>query len=442
MPFGYELIIITIMIFFNAIFASYEMALASIPRSRIAFLVSEKKLGANEAAFMKDRMGASLAVIQFGITLVGAFAAATGGAGVGEKFGPYLKDAWHINANTADFLGLVFFIIPLSLVTILFGELVPKMFALSNKEWVILQLSPAMKLLAFITRPVITVIENFVKRIVGYGTKKWNTKENVDKKRGLYELMAAVTLARSSQLLGAHEEKIVLSAANLSMRPVKEIIIPAHEICTLPYESTLQDAFLKAHLDMHTRFPVAIDENDPDTIKGYINFKDIVVALKINPQDPTVKGIMRPLPRINGSMPISQLLEKMILEKTHIVLVVSDKDSVLGMVALEDIIEELVGEIEDEFDRLPTQIHSYGTSWLMGGGVRMDTVAETLGLDWSGKFQGIKIPTLAEWCDIKMGRQIAGGEIIESDNLIVTPRKFRRKKVSEALVSSAEIPHT
>ena len=175
-------------------------------------------------------------------------------------------------------------------------------------------------------------------------------------------------------------------------------------------------------------------ENDPQTIERYLNFKDIVSALRVNPSDPTIKGISRPITKVKEDMPLPKLLEMMIQEKTHIVIVVSADNAVMGMITLEDIIEELVGEIEDEFDRLPTHIHPCPSGWIMGGGVHMTSVASNLGLDWSGKFTG-RVPTLAEWCSQTFGSSLKGGETIESDGLRVIPRKFRRKKLQEAIVS-------
>jgi len=432
--FGYELFIIALMLALNAIFAAYEMGLASISRARLAVLVNENKKGAVDAAFMKDRIEASLAIIQLGITLVGSLAAAVGGVAVGDVFVPYLQNYIAVSKGVAQAIALVTLIVPLTLATMIFAELVPKMIALNNKEWIVLRLSPAMKFLSNITNPVISIIEAIVKKIVRL-LSRLSPKNLSEKKHDLYEFKVAVSLARSAQLLGAREEKIVLSAAHLSTLLVRNIAIPAQDVSMIYIENTLTDAFLKAHLDMHTRFPVCSKEGDPQTIEGYVNFKDTMVALKLNPSNPTIRGITRPIKKVNESMPLSNLLEVMIQEKTHIVLVVSKDGVTLGMVTLEDIIEELVGEIEDEFDRLPTHIHSYGSSWIMGGGVPMTTVASTAGFDWQGKFKDSRIPSLAEWCAEQVEHPLVGGEIIESDKLMIVPRKFRRKKLSEAVVS-------
>ncbi len=434
--FGYELVVIIVMLVFNAVFAAYEMALASISRARLAILLGEKKKGASEASFMKDKVEASLATIQIGITVVGAIAAATGGAGVEEAFVPYLCDKLGVSEMLSRILAIILLIVPLTFITIVFGELVPKMMALNNKERIVLKLSPVMKVFSEVIHPIVSVIEITVKKVVNLLTR-WGRGEPTIRAQWLHELRAAVSLARTSKLMGEREEKIVLSAAHLSSHPVREIMMPAQDISMIYSGSSLAEALIKAHLDMHTRFPICAVPDDPQSIEGYVNFKDIVAALRVNPSDPTIKGIARPIKKVSEDMPLSQLLEVIIREKNHIVLVTSGEGVVLGMVTLEDIIEELVGEIEDEFDRLSSHIHPYGSSsWIMGGGVSMTAVASAAGLDWWDKFSEGRVPTLAEWCAQKAGGPLKGGEVIESDGLRVAPRKFRRKKVSEAMVTA------
>lgn len=435
--FGYELIVIAVMLVFNAIFAAYEMGLASISRARIAILHNEKKKGAAEAAFMKDKMEASLATIQIGITMVGVAAAATGGAGVQETFVPYLELNLGISVTLSRILAIVVLMIPLTFVIIVFGELVPKMLALNNKEWIVLRLSPAMKVFSQAIGPIVSIIEITVKKVVGLLTRLSGIKPS--SQQWLHELRAAASLARTAKLIGEREEKIVLAAAHLSTQMVRDIMMPAKDITMIYVGSSLNDALIKAHLDMHTRFPVCMKENDPQSIEGYVNFKDIVAAMRVNPSDPSVRGILRTIKKVSGDMPLSLLLEIMIRERNHIVIVTSEEETVLGMVTMEDVIEELVGEIEDEFDRLPTHIHPYGSAcWIVGGGISIGTVAAAAGLDWSGKFGEGKAPTVAEWCVQQVGQPLKGGETIESDNLRVVPRKFRRNKVSEAMVSVIE----
>ena len=431
--FDYELGVIILMLVLTAVLTAYEMGLASISRSRIAILVNEHKKGAADAAFMKDNMEASLAVIQLGVTLFATIAAASGGAGAEASFAPYLAQSWHISMTLSEVIAVTFIIIPLMLATIIFAELVPKMFALNNKEWIVLRLSPPMKILAQITDPFISIIEFIVKKIVA-AIARLQPETRDAQTPWFHELRAAVSLARTSKLMGEREEKIVLAAAHLSTHLVRDIMLPAQDISMVYAGSTLAQALVKAHLDMHTRFPVCMTENDPQSIERYLNFKDIVSALRVNPADPTIKGISRPITKVKDDLPLSKLLEMMIQEKTHIVIVVSRDNAVLGLVTLEDIIEELVGEIEDEFDRLPTHVHPCPNGWIMGGGVPMTAVASTAGLDWSAKFT-TRVPTLAEWCTQTLGSPLKGGEKIQSEGLCIIPRKFRRKKLQEAIVS-------
>lgn len=438
MTFGFELIIIAMMLMLNAVFAAYELALASVSRARLTVLCQQKKKGAEQAAYMKDRMEASLAVVQLGITFAGAVAAATGGAGMQESFTPYLVNNLKIQASYAEILAIICLVIPLSAFTIVFAELVPKMFALENKEGVCLALSPAMKGIATIAGPVVSCFETIVKKIMSMSAKKVKVDAGVDDKQGLHELWAAASIARASRAMGAREEKIVLSAAQLSTRKVSEIMLNAPDISTISMSNTLADALIKAHLDMHTRFPVCENDNDPQSIVGYLNFKDIVNALKVNPENPSIQGIMRPIKRVSVNATLSQALAEMIHEKIHIAVVISNDQKVAGMITLEDIMEELVGEIEDEFDRLPAHVHPYGANWIMGGGVPVSIVSSTIEKPIPTESEKLQVRTLADWVNEKLGRPPEPGETVRLDGFTVTARKLRRKKLYEALVTASK----
>jgi putative hemolysin len=154
-----ELLVVALMLVLNAVFAAYEIALASVADGRLQALARDGRRGAATAQAMKRDMERSLAVVQLGITLVGIIAGATSGAGAGENLSPVLQQ-YGLSEGLADFLALVVIVIPLTAITIVVGELVPKLFALKNKEWICLQLSPVMHWFALSVWPAVWLLEN------------------------------------------------------------------------------------------------------------------------------------------------------------------------------------------------------------------------------------------------------------------------------------------
>ena len=425
-----ELIVILVTMAFMAVFTAYEMALASVSRARLFVLEGRRIKGASDALFMKDNMEASLAVLQLGITFLGAAAAATGGLSAADLVSPWLTQKFGLPAAWADAASVVLIVIPISSFTIVFAELVPKMVALNNRERVCLALAPLMRRLFQALNPVVRLLERIVKWVIATFFRKFAKSGD---EAGLHELHAAAALARTSRLIGAREEKIVVAAAQLSTRKVREIVIPAADMCTIPLESRLSEALVRAHMDMHTRFPVCGDGGCRQDIQGYINFKDIIAALRLNPEDPTIKGIVRPIKAVEAEASIALALEKMIQENLHIMLVTSKDKGVIGMITQEDIIEELVGDIEDEFDRFPAYMHAYAGGWIVSGGVTMGTLAQTVGRPLVAEAEaGLRF---ADWCARFKPGAFEGGETIEAAGLVVSIRKLRRRKVGEAAVT-------
>lgn len=427
-----EMIVILSMLFINAVCAAYEIALASISRSKIETLNKRKTFGAAAALYMKDHMEGSLALVQLAITLAGAVAAATGGASVGEYLVPYLEHEFALTNATAEILGICFLVIPLSIFTIIFSELVPKMLAIENNAIITLGLSPLMRILYRISYPLVAFFEKVVRALIKILRKYFKPAPAADKEDELDELWAAMAYAKSRNIIGSFEERVANSAILFSRKTVADALVSADMVSCIQADASLPDALIRAHMDMHTRFPIIEKEGDWQTVTGYINFKDIVTALRINPGDPTVRGITRPIKHVDMRTPVSQALQEMMAENAHMAIVTEGKE-VRGIVTLEDIIEMLVGKIADEYDRLPSYIHTSGTSHMVGGGTPVSSVRKTLGLD----DRDVKIP-LSQWVREKLGRDARGGDIIKDSGMEVWVRKTRRHHVMEAIIMRTE----
>jgi putative hemolysin len=439
-----ELIIILVMIGFNGLFAAYEIALASISVARLQVLVKENHRGAKAALYMKENFEASLATVQLGITLLGAIAAATGGAGAQETLVPFFKSELGFSLGVSRFLAIVVVVVPLTIVTIFFGELVPKVFAIRNKELVCLRLSRAMKWFSFSVWPAVWFFETAVMAVMNWSEGRRKT-HNLDLHKAesaeLQSLRASTALARASRLIGEQQEKIILHTAHLSGRPLREIMLPAEYISMLDVNATMDESLIMAHLDMHTRFPVAQRPGDAQSIIGYINLKDLLALMRLTRgEEPTLRSILRPFPRLPDSIPITTALDRMTREHTHIALVEDVSNKVVGMITLEDILEELVGEIEDEYDRLPAHITHSGRAWVVGGGISLQRLKELTGIDLTHDQPPNGAATLSNWVSGHLGRGILGGDELTRDGVRVIVRKIRRQKVLEAQVARVDAP--
>lgn len=429
-----EFAVIVAMLAINAVFASYEMALASVSRARLEVLLQAKRRGARCAVYMKDRLEGSLAVVQLGITLAGAIAAATGGAAVDEWLSPWLVRAFGLSSGTAEVVALVMFVIPLSAVTIIFAELVPKMVGISNKEGVVLALSPTMKAVSRVFHPAVFLFEGIVKKVMRVGQGRWLGGQKAEDSAGLLELRAAASLARATRIIGPMEERIVMAAAQLSARTVAETMMPARDIATIPAEASLAEALIEAHMHMHTRYPVCQEPGNAQSISGYVTFKDIVTALRVDPSGTGLPGIVRPIRHISAETTLAHALTDMIRDRVHIALV-TDGASVKGLLTMEDIVEELVGDIRDEYDRLPTHLNAIGGGWLVGGGVPMGELAKLME---AGVLASVDAKwTLAEWVERTREASPRSGETIQAGRVVVQVRKVRRHRIAEAVLRMA-----
>jgi putative hemolysin len=428
------LLVILAMLLLNALFAAYELALASVRVDRLKHLAEQRRRGAATALRMKNRMEGSLAVVQLGITLVGAIAAATGGASAEQDLGPWLKDALQLpNEQLADVLALVIVVIPLAAITIIAGELIPKVLAIKNAEYFCTLLSPAMWVFTLVVYPAVWILERITKAFVALVESVFPSRGPDDHHTGLHELRAQVNLLRASQVIGMQEERIILQASRLSSVKVGDIMMPEDDIVMVIADAPLSENLVIAHMDLHTRFPVTARRGEPQAIIGYVTFKDMVLLAKTHPGNPVIREIVRPLISLPVDIPLSEALRRLTTDHQHLALVRGEGGRVEGMITQEDIFEELVGDIQDEFDRLPKHISPSGNQLVVGGGVTLAQLRTTLKRPDLGSSLA-PTTTLNDWLNHGREEPIKGGDMVVVDGVWAQVRKVRRRRVTEALL--------
>jgi putative hemolysin len=193
---------------------------------------------------------------------------------------------------------------------------------------------------------------------------------------------------------------------------------------------SILDAVLAAHVEAHTRFPVC-EEGDRNRVLGYVNFKELVYHMRTNSQDASLRGIIRPVHFVSPEETAAHLLKVFVDEHGHIAIVRTEDGRTLGLVTMEDLIEELVGELEDEFDRLPRMIHPLsGGVWMVGGGVPLPELNRTLGLH----LPDARL-TLSTFLQRELGSAPKPGQRLPFDSAEFTVRRVRRGKIFEVAVS-------
>lgn len=249
------------------------------------------------------------------------------------------------------------------------------------------------------------------------------------------EIAALAGLARISNLIGPHQERIIHGAFRLSELNARQVMIPVEQVTFMSTAKSLMDCIVAAHLDPHTRFPI-IAGDDPNQILGYVNFKEMIYRARTNPSDHSLEGIIRPVHFALPDQPAAQLMKVFVDQHEHMAVVRDAFGKTLGIVTLEDLIEELVGELEDEFDRLPRLFHPLtGGTYMVGGGVPVRDLAQRL---------GTSLPeptgTISAWLIRRMGRVPRVNETLQADGMEFMVRRTRRGQVFEVAVTKKAGP--
>src|SRR5436853_3488754 len=329
----------------NAFFVACEFAIVKVRSSQLDALVEEGNLRASFVKHIRAHLDAYLSATQLGVTV-----ASLALGWVGEEFLAHLIEPFFALANihshavvagisiTLAFIGITF-------MHIVFGELAPKYTAIANPLTVSLRLVRPLAAFYFLFKPAIWILHkssNFLLR----GLFRMKAVAGTELAHSEEELRLILEQSEKSKEVSALGRKLVLNVLDLRDRVVRDIMTPRGEVVYLDVEDNFETNANKAIASKHTRFPLC-RENLDNTI-GLIHIKDLVTMM--NDANPDLMKIKRELVPVPEMMPLEKLLNLFLSKHAHLAVVVDEFGGTVGMVTLEDVLEELVGDIQDEFD--------------------------------------------------------------------------------------------
>jgi putative hemolysin len=339
-----ELGLIVVLVLLNGIFSATEIALVTLRRSRIQQLIDEGNRGAIRVQRLKANPGRFLAVIQVGINFLGflasafaAFSLVDGAADVFRQFGPI--------ARAAEGIALVVVTILLTLFTIVFGELVPKQIGLAHAERVALTTGRLMEFLGTVFGPLVSALT----LVTRYVSRLFRADVPADERISSEELRLIIEQGGEQGILEAEEEQMIHAVIELGDQRVHEVMVPRIAMVTLNADATIGEAIDSIVAEGHSRIPVY--EETVDEIVGIVYAKDLLPFLKASaPEPPQLRSLLRTPVFVPESMTVDDLLHELQRRKVHIAIVLDEYGGTAGLVTIEDLLEEIVGEIQDEYD--------------------------------------------------------------------------------------------
>ncbi|MBA2570222.1 MAG: HlyC/CorC family transporter [Chloroflexi bacterium] len=340
----FELVIIALLILLNGVFVAAEIALVTIRRSRLQALVDEGHGGARRVQRVVAEPGRFLAVIQLGITFIGFLAAAFAGANVAGGLERALVTAG-IAEGQSEIVALLIVTLAVSLVTIVFGELVPKTLALAHAERYAMLFARPVQILGRVFAPVVwllTLVTDAVTRLLG--VREGTTQERFTTE----ELMILVERGGEQGVIEAEEEQMIGAVLELGESRVHEVMVPRIDIVAAPTSVTLDELVDLIVGAGHSRIPIY--EKTIDDIVGILYAKDLLPYLKGPDDPPDIRKLLRAPLEVPESMTVDDLLHALQRRRVHLAIVLDEYGGTAGLVTIEDLIEEIVGEIQDEYD--------------------------------------------------------------------------------------------
>jgi CBS domain containing-hemolysin-like protein len=400
-----ELLLALALVIVNAFFVAAEFSIARLRPTQLDDLVRERRPGARSAQHAVTHIDSYLAACQLGITLASLGLGAVGEPAFHDLLEPVFGDSTRIVgfgvASAIAFLTI-------TVLHIVLGELAPKSAAIARTVPIALVLAPPLRFFYLATKPLVDLFNglgNLVLRPFGIppASEAGHAPHSED------ELRTLLRESREGGLIEGEEQRVSEAALVFGDRRAREVMTPRSDIDYVTTDQSPREAAETAMHSGHTRLPLSEPEGGLEATVGFINAKDLLrVAFGASADD--LRALARPIARVAESTRLDEVLREMRRDRRHLALVLDEHGTVVGLITLEDILEELVGEIEDEFDPSVRElIRREGDGLWIDGSAPVRLAAECL-----------RVP------DLELHEATIGGHLIEQLGRMPEPGEIVR----------------
>ncbi|HYT56504.1 MAG TPA: hemolysin family protein [Verrucomicrobiae bacterium] len=412
--FWLEALLILALIFANGFFAASEIAMIATRKSRIDALLEKGVRSAAAVARLKNDPDRFLATVQIGVTIVSSLASAIGGAAAISYLKPQIAALpLPLVTRWAEAIALLIVVLPISYLSLVLGELVPKSLALRYSEQIACFVARPIEFLARVSSlfvKALTASSNFVLKLFGGDAGETASFISVD------EIKSLIREGAAKGIFNETERELIHSVFEFTDTPVKAVMIPRTEIHAIEEHATLTEVAKSFVESGFSRIPVF--EGDLDKVIGILYNKDVFKALQ-EKSDFRIRDHLHPAFFVPSTLPISELLKQLQRRRLAMALVVNEFGEVEGLATLEDLVEEIVGEIRDEYDREehgPVERLPDGSMVIQGSALLKDLKADfDLPFEDSADYH-----TLAGFLLARLKRIPRGGEWVEENGYKMT----------------------
>ncbi|MSY98823.1 MAG: DUF21 domain-containing protein, partial [Actinobacteria bacterium] len=403
-----------------------EIALISLRDSQIRQLEGTGKRGDRVVQLAKNP-NRFLAAAQVGITFLGFLSAALGSERLGKYVAPVFED-WGLSRNLSETLALISITIVIAYISLVFGELVPKRLALYRTEIIALAAAPTIDFMAKVFRPIIWLLSKSTDAVVKlFGLNAKEIRSEISEAE-------LVDLVSGHTALSDEEREIVEEVFAAGDLQLHEIMVPRTEVDFMDVGLSISDAIAVAVEHSHSRYPVT--RGSTDEVIGFLHVRDLLNPKNNSAAGESILDLIRPVLNLPGTKGVLPALAEMRAKRSHIAIVLDEYGGTDGIVTLEDLVECLIGDIQDEYDSEDVEV----TPQARTGDFEVDSL---ISLEDLYDETGIVIPegpyeTAGGFVMHHLGRIPELHDVIKLNKARITVLTLEGKRAGQLLISSDE----